>query len=250
MTTRLLTRGQLVLVTALLALGVARPASAETAADALKRGVELYKAGNYAEAVSALETSYRLEPKPDTLFTLAQAQRLAGDCERAVENYRKVIAQVGDLNVAKLVQHNLSLCGGADAKPPEPRRPEPAPGDETSAEPQIVEKTVVREVQRADPVFASLLAGGALTVGAGAGLFVAASGSRDAADRAGSLADHGALADRARVQQAVAWIATSAGVAMLGVAAYRWLSRRESPTTDVAVAPSPDGALVIVRSRW
>ncbi len=229
-------------------IALAGTASADPAGDALKKGIELYKAGKYAEAVPHLEKAHKLDGKPDTLFALAQAQRLAGDCAAAAPNYRKVIERVSDMNVAKLVQQNLSICEPDEPKPvtptPEVQEPKPEP------EPKIVERTVVREVGSTDKLAAALFGGGMLAVGVAGGLYVAASNNADAADRAKSLEDHDLLADRASGQRTIMYVAGGVGVAMMGVAIFRWTRDRSTQKADVAVVPASGGGSVFVTSRW
>src|SRR5262249_43601854 len=58
---------------------LATAASADQAGDLFKAGIDHYKAGKYTEAVTELSKSYKLDPKPEALFALAQAERLAGN---------------------------------------------------------------------------------------------------------------------------------------------------------------------------
>lgn len=237
-----------VLAAAVTVLG-ARPASAETAAEALKQGIDAYKAARYADAVVALKHAYELEAKPETLFALAQAERLSGDCVSASADYHKVIEQVGDFNVAKLVEQNLAICDKLLPKPkPEPvPEPKPAP---PPPPPQIVTRTVVRDVTHTDVLAASLFAGGALGLGVAVGLGVAAAGNRNGAAKARTLDDYTTLADRADLEQKAMYLAGGVGVALIGVAVYRWISHDDGGSTDVAIVPSASGGAVWVTSRW
>lgn len=223
-------------------------AHAGPADDAMKKGIELYKAGKYAEAIPYLDKANNLDPKPDTLFALAQAQRLSGDCVSAAANYHKVIDQVSDMQVGKLVQQNLSLC-----EPDEPKQPEPVHEDKpvVEAKPQVVEKTVVHEVEHTDKLAAVMLGGGMLALGAAGGLYVAASSNSDAADLAKSLPDHDSLADKAKTERTMMYVASGVGAVMIGVAIYRWTTGgSDRPKTDVAVVPGAGGGSVFVTSRF
>jgi hypothetical protein len=226
---------------------------ADPAGDAMKKGLELYKAGKYAEAIPHLEKAHKLDGKPETLFTLAQAQRLSGDCNAAAANYHKVIERISDMNVGKLVQQNLALCEPDEPKP-EPKveqRDEP----KEAAKPEVVEKTVVRDVGRTDKLAAAMFGGGMLAVGVAGGLYVAASNNADAADRAGSLMDHDLLADRATTQRTIMYIAGGVGLGMMGFAIYRWASGGDAPKgddakADVALVPAAGGGSLFVTSRF
>ncbi len=235
----------------LLVLVLARSAAADTAADLLKQGLEEYKAAKYADAVVTIGKAYALDPKPETLFTLAQAERLSGDCKSAVVHYRQVIERVGDFNVARLVQQNLEIC-----EPPkklgEPRPVEPKPVESKPiepAKPQVTTKTVVREVTRVDKVALSLYASGGLALGLAGGFYFAGRDNRDAAERAGSLADHDDLADRAKSQFTIAGIAAGVGLAAIAGGVV-WTMTRKTSTTEVAVTPTKGGSMLVLAKRW
>jgi tetratricopeptide (TPR) repeat protein len=238
-------------VLAVAVVALAGTARADHAGDAMKKGVELYKAGKYAEAVPYLEKAHKLDGKPETLFTLAQAQRLAGDCISAAANYHKVIERISDMNVGKLVQQNLALCEPDEPKPePKPEQRAEPDNDKPAPKPEVIEKTVVRDTGSTDKVAAAMFGGGMLAIGVAGGLYVAASNNADAADRAGSLMDHDLLADRATTQRTIMYVAGGVGVAMMGFAIYRWASGDDRPKTDVAVVPAASGGSVFVTSRF
>jgi hypothetical protein len=231
-----------------IALAAPRAARADAAGDLVKLGIEQYKAGKYAEAKVTLGKAHDLDGKPETLFALAQAERLAGDCVSAVAHYKKVIERVSSLEVAKLVQQNLQLCE-KDLPPPPPVKADPAPQSPEPVEPTIVTKTVVREVPRTDRLAAGFCIGGGVVLGMSGGLLLAAASNRDAADRAGSLQDHDALADRANLEQKVGLIGAGVGAAMIGVAVVRWMTAKET-TTDVAITPTAGGSMIVLSSVW
>lgn len=231
----------------LAAVTLAQVASADPASD-LKQGIDLYKVGKYADAIVALKHAYDAAPKPETLFALAQAERLNGDCTIAAQHYHQVIEQVSDINVAKLVEQNLVLCEKIEPKP-EPK-PAAAPAPMPAPPPQTVTKTVVHDVFHLDPLAASLSAAGALALGAAGGLYVAAAANRNAAGEARTLDDHNALANHADNDEKAMFVAASVGVALFGVATYRWIWGANAPKSDVAVTPTRGGASLSVTSRW
>jgi tetratricopeptide (TPR) repeat protein len=79
---------------------VAHAQPTQTADDFHRAGEAAYKSGDYAAAASAFEAAYRMNPRPQTLFSLAQAYRQLyvehhepGVLLRAVELYRQYLAQ-------------------------------------------------------------------------------------------------------------------------------------------------------------
>ncbi len=90
---RLLTLvGVLLLATA----GSARPVHADDRADArahYEKATGAYALGRYGDAAAEFEAAFALKPDPAILYNAAQANRLAGKKERALElyrNYRRV----------------------------------------------------------------------------------------------------------------------------------------------------------------
>jgi tetratricopeptide (TPR) repeat protein len=236
---------------ALAVAGLTTAAHADPAADAAKKGFEAFKAGKYDEAVKHLKKSYDLDAKPETLYALAQAERLSGDCTSAAAHYHKVIDQMPDLNVSKLVQQNLSLCE-KDQPKAEPT-PEPAPAAAAPApapEPKIVTKTVVREVSHTDKLAMGMLAGGTLAIGASVGLYLAARSNDDASLEVFNRDDYNSLRDKASTERTAMYVAGVAGVAMLGVAVWRYTRHDETSSSDVAVVPTETGGTLWVSGRF
>jgi tetratricopeptide (TPR) repeat protein len=210
-----------------------------------KRGVEEYKARKYDAAIATLKESYALDPKPDALFALAQAERLGGRCPEARKHYKELLEETTEMATAKAVQSNLDLCG------PEPEKPaRPVEAEKPAPPPQIVTKTVVREVRRSGKVASVLLAGGTLGLGAGGALFLASRNSRNDADRALTLDDHDRLVERADRERLMSFVAGGTGVLLVGAAIARWALARDAKPTEVTVAPAAGGALLVLSSGW
>src|SRR5262245_55447430 len=75
-----------------------------------QQGVDLYKAKKYDDAIAALAKSYQLNAQLDTLYTLAQAERLGGRCPDALVHYNQILEQTPDTSLAAAVQNNIGLC--------------------------------------------------------------------------------------------------------------------------------------------
>lgn len=228
-------------------------AAAQSPADLFKQGIDAYKAKRYDEAAALLERSYAAAPKAETLFALAQAERLGGRCDKAIPRYKQLLAETTELPVAKAVQLNLSMCPGADP-PPQPAPAAKSPGgddDDTAPAPPPPPRTIVREVRATDPLAVGLLAGGALGGGFAVGMLLRSSAARDDAGSARTLDDANALHDRADRDRLVAIIAGGASAVAIGFAVYRLASGGgETRATDVAVAPAPGGSMLVLSKRW
>jgi hypothetical protein len=236
------------------ALALLRHASADVpdASELVKQGLEAYKAGSYDNAVSLLQHAYELEPKVETLFAVAQAERLGGHCPAAVTDYKKVIEQMSDLHTAKLVQTNIELCQRTEAVEPGPSaaKPEPAASVAPLASPSPP-KTIVRYQRRTELWSTALGTTGMLGIGAGIGLFIASDASRDGANHARTLDDYRRFNDRADVERELSYGALGAGVAMLGVAVVHWISGGdEQPPATIAITPRDRAATISIRARW
>jgi tetratricopeptide (TPR) repeat protein len=228
---------------------LARNAAAEpTARGLFKQGIEEYKAQKYDAAAATLKQSYALDPKPDVLFALAQAERLGGRCPEAVTHYKKLLETIGDLPTAKVIQNSLALCPQPEAEKPRPA--EPASRPEPPPPPRTITKTVVREVRHGDVLATMLATGGMLGLGAGGGLFLASRRSQDAADHARTLDDHERFTRQMTTERMAAFIAGGTGAVMIGVAVVRWARGGEAKSTEVTVAPTAGGTMVVVSSRW
>jgi len=228
---------------AVLVLGASTAAADPTADELAKQGADAYAAGHYDDAVTALQKAYALDPKKETLFALAQSERLGGHCPAAVEHYKLLLSQLNDLESSKLIEGNVALCEKTEALK-KPDAPPPAP-----AQPAAV-KTVVRVEHSSDRLATMSFAAGMLALGAGGGLFVASSNARDDAKTADTLAAHNQLDSRADTERGASYIAFGVGAAAVGYAIFRWVRGGDEDGAAVAVTPRAHGAAVGLTLRW
>jgi hypothetical protein len=83
-----------------------------------KRGVQLYDAQRYPEAIDSFRAGYALEARPEFLFAMAQAQRLSGDCKNAVSAYRAFIRAGATPKQVAAVQAHIDACNSELARAP------------------------------------------------------------------------------------------------------------------------------------
>jgi tetratricopeptide (TPR) repeat protein len=219
----------------------AKPVAADSAGDLFKQGIDAYKAGKYNDAITALTKSYKLDPKPEALFALAQSERLAGKCDAAVKHYRKMLDSSTDLNTAKLVETNLALCEtieGVDKKKEDPKQT------------QVETKTVVKTVPHTDRLATSLFAGGMLGIGAAGGLYIASRTARSDAGHARTFDDYQTLTDRADRDQLMSFIVGGLSAAAIAGAVVKWTRAPKEDTATVSVSPTSHSTTVWVTARW
>jgi len=81
-------------------LVLARSAQADEASDAealFKEGIEAMRAENYDQACPKLQESYRLDPVPGALFTLAECEAARGKSATAIDYYQKFVNSLTSL---------------------------------------------------------------------------------------------------------------------------------------------------------
>jgi hypothetical protein len=85
-------------------LTMALPASAETqdAATLFEAGLKQMEAHDYGAGCPALRESYRLEPRPGTLFTLAECEAKWGKAADALQHYRAFLDTVAQMSQSEL----------------------------------------------------------------------------------------------------------------------------------------------------
>jgi iron complex outermembrane receptor protein len=94
-------------------------------------GSAFYDAGSYDRAVEEYLAAYRLFPKADFLFNIAQAYRLKGEKRPSLAYYRRYLAEVpAGRGSAEAQQYVQQLEQELDQEPPPPplvETPRPAP---------------------------------------------------------------------------------------------------------------------------
>jgi hypothetical protein len=116
------------------------PGRAEARAH-FKHGVELLRHGAYPEALTEFQEAYRLFPNERLHFDIAQAYRLMGERQAAIDHYRLYLASVDVGDTAEDARRQLAALG-ATAEPvvaPPPSQPGEPP---TNAPPPTVPPTV------------------------------------------------------------------------------------------------------------
>jgi tetratricopeptide (TPR) repeat protein len=220
------------------------------------KGRAFHEAGEYDKAIAAFKEAYVLAPSPALLFNLAQAYRLAGDCDDAAWMYRRYLDTNPGPDRRSLAEQHLAIVekcghGGLDVATVEPTIPAPAtpgtPARDAPAPPSVA--PVESAGERPKRI--------ALWLGIGGGVAVASAlyfafDASDASDQVTSLYQHGgkgkdvaSLDARGQRSSALATVlGFGGGLALVGAGVLYAVGRHEASARHIAIAPSPHGAEV------
>lgn len=93
-----------------------------------------WKEKRWDAAADAFEQAYVLDPRPEYVFAKAQARRFAGDCERAIADYREFIELAPPPAAIEEARGHIASCGGEAEPAPTPA---PAPRVEPTPPPAV-----------------------------------------------------------------------------------------------------------------
>jgi tetratricopeptide (TPR) repeat protein len=254
----------------LLVLSTAATASAQksdrpAATAALKRAKAHFDLQEYALAEQELKEAYRIDPKPEILYAIAQAQRLGGACDRAITTYKNFLRARPGPEQAKQAEDNIARCE-ADLKATPPEQPPPEPT--SPPEPAEPASPVVEPVPAAPPppeapatgvpwtrnwIGHVLLVGG-LGLAAG-GTYLALDADRTIRDINGTpfydafVARSGDF-DAARTRRTIGFAAVGTGGALVltGVVMYILRSPGERPRASMALGAR--GEVIVAWELW
>jgi tetratricopeptide (TPR) repeat protein len=181
-------------------------------------GIEEYKAKDFEAAALSMAKVYALDPKPDALYALAQAERMSNKCESATKHYQMLIEQSKDDKTKQAVQANLELC----AQILRGEKPKEVPAVEAHRDaPTIQIRTVYRTEQRSNKLAIGLFTAGGISLGGAATTYLLSRSTRSDADNAQTLEGFNDLYDRSQLLKHISWVAAGAGVALVSWATIR-----------------------------
>lgn len=217
-----------------------------------KDGVALYQNKQYRPAAIKFAAAYELEPDRDTLFAWAQAERLGGNCTRAVELYEKFLDMSPSSRQRDAANTLLDMCRAeltaarrAEEQEASGRKP---PDDEEDVEPAgtpLIEREPAEPRSWAGDWLGHSLTGvGAIGIGVGAGFLVSAYSKQDAADDAGSYEEYSATIDDARLHRTIGAVSGSVGFVLVGLGIWHYIAYAGEPDPESAglSAWATDGA--------
>jgi hypothetical protein len=222
------------------------PAMKPEAKRHLDGGLRAFQVQDYATAISEFQVGFEIDPRREFLYALGQAERMSGDCEKAIRSYDAFLMTNPPDRQAEPARQNIKRCKEElVAKTPAPPKPEPAP----EPMPQPVAVTPIpppapRPVDKAwyTDAWGDVLVGGGVAALVIGGLVW--SGAQDdiaAAHGSMSYPDFSAHADGAETRQTIGVVTMIAGGALVagGVVRY-WLRPR------VSIAPMAGAGVMVV----
>lgn len=253
--------------------GVGGDAEAQAAVH-FEMGTRHYNLQEWAEAVKEYKEAYRLAPRLDFLWSIAQAQRLSGDCDAAVKTYQAFLRSSPTERQATLANEAVERCQAAlleksEASPlpsaGEPARTAAAPAPSPSSAP-AAPGTATPPVPTAAPsspapghwysdALGDVLFLGGIAVTAAGGVSLGIGNAK--ASEANGAADY-ATFERTRTEgpplQTAGVIGLSVGGALVAAGVLRFVlvaGRRGSPPdAAVSAAAGPSGAGVRFSGRF
>ena len=217
------------------------------------QGRAFHDAGDYGNAIIAFKEAYVMAPSAGLLFNLAQAYRLAGNCDDAALMYRRYVATgpsvegrtiaEGHLASVERCTHKASLGIPQDAGAPVVIKTDRASGSLFATSPQSDRARLEKNV------------GLGLVIGGGVALGIATYYGFEARNSAADvekgyamgakwkdLADVDARGKHAETLAKVFGI--GGGVAVAGGVALYLIGRRSEQMAPIAIAPTKQGATV------
>lgn len=234
--------------------GTASADNKKLARDLFELGIEEYKTKQYAAAAQSMSKSYALDPQPNALYALAQAERLADNCKDALVHYAKVLEESKDPKIKSAVEANIELCTQIESgQAPQEEPKDKAEQDRLDA-PVLQIRTVVRTEQKTDKLTIVLYAVGSTAFGGGVVTYFLARSARSDADRAASLDEYNDLYDRSQNMKLIAYGAAGLGIGLATWATIRVLGGKKTTTEtrapEIAISPIQGGSLVSWSGRW
>jgi tetratricopeptide (TPR) repeat protein len=239
------------LVTCAVVAALSNTASADrSAADLLKSARQHFDLQEYAQAEADLKEAYRLEPKPEILYALAQAQRMNGECDKAIVSYQNFLRSNPRADQAKLASENVERCKAELAAKPKPT-PEPTPEPKPTPEPP--KPTPAPTTRTVGVAWSSnwaghVLVGGGLAAIGGTLLALHAQHAIDNIDSAmfyDDFVSRSKAAGTAKTERIAGIASAGLGGALIvtGIAIYWLRSAHQEASPTIAI--SPHGDLVV-----
>ena len=228
-----------------------KAAAAPTGGRHHENGMLLYNIRDWGGAIRELKAAYEEDRNPDYLYTLAQAQRLSGDCASAILTYSMFLREVtgsaavaaeGFVHVCEAQLKEREAAAKSHAEPvavlPPPAPHEPAVGP---ASPPAPAPRSPASWYR-DPLGDTLAVAGVGALAAGSVLLVEFGTKLSAAKGAPSDRASQSAWDAAKPDAVAGGVASAAGALVLAGAIWRYVAvssgaRGAPPSVGLSVGP-------------
>jgi tetratricopeptide (TPR) repeat protein len=218
----------------------------------LDAGLKAYREQDYATAIDEFRMGYEIDPRPDFLYAKAQAERMSGNCAKAIRTYEAFLNNSPPARQVEPARQNIARCkeelggrkkGGAVA----------ARGDAAPA----ATATEGASAEGGTPWYKDAVGDALLAAGVGAlvGGGLVWKGGRDDAQAAAAATSYSGFATSAEgadTRQTIGVVAMAAGGALVAGAIVRYMLHHEAAAAPAQVAPvvQPGAALVVFGARF
>ena len=232
-----------------------------------------YTRHDYTVAAEALAKSQTLEPDPDTLYVLAQAERKLDHCDRAIPMYEQLMQMRLPGSRHEVIAQALAECRQIVGAPPEPAaqppapdpssqpEPEPAPAPAPHADPPPQPAAAIElpspppvgphdSAWWSDPVGDTLLGAGLVGIGVGVGFLAEAYSADQDRSLAKTYPEYLHDSDRATTYGQIGIVALSAGGVLATSAAVWFATHRDSRPAPVTGWIAPGGGGFALTGRF
>lgn len=205
----------------------------------LIEGLKHFETKSYEKAIQLFQTGYELDPKPEFLFALGQAERLSGDCRSAIVYYKDFQTSKASDQAKKAAKQQQDKCTAALGSNPvvaktskvipksqlnlnaRPIAPKEANGPALNFQSEQ-SKTIKRKAWYKDWA-GGLLLGAGVTAGVGSiYLFQQSNNQLTAANDASNYQNYESSVNDARFTRKLSFGAAALGAAFLTGAAWRY----------------------------
>ena len=182
-----------------------------------------YESEDYKKAAKELGLAHGIDPRTNILFAWAQAERLAGDCDKATKLYHRLrksdLADQDRLGVLE----GLERCGAFEQA--------------DKAQEKVEKLARAGTPWYSDWIGDTLLVSGIVGLGVGASFWQISSTEKDDAMKAFVYETHQDLESRAKTHRQVSILAFSVGGALIAGSIARYMTRDDGARKGSEAAP-------------
>lgn len=188
--------------------------------------------GKFELAFKELEAAYSIEPATFLLYSLAQTQRLAGHCDKALVYFKRYLYSDITPGQKDATRKAIRECEAQIKQD----QPPPPPTQETQPDPWFK-----------NPLGGALAGGSFIALSVSITFFVKSGNSQDRADKAATLGEWRVASEDAASQKTVGAVLLPVSLGLAAGAAYvYWRHGKQSSSTIV----STDGRSIFVGARF